>query len=196
MPANDFDLSSTWRVLGSPAEAYDLLTEVAALPLWWPAAVLDALALEPGDENGIGRVVRLRVRGWLPLTLFFHAAMETADRPHGFSLRVWGDVNGSGDCRIHADGAWTKVSFHWRVRVSKPVVRLLAPIAKAVFVASYRWAMARGEESIRIALTRRRGEGGSDAFLAPPAAAPRLPLAAIGLVAAASVWLLLLRRRR
>jgi hypothetical protein len=44
----------------------------------------------------------------------------------------------------------------WRVRASKPLLRRLTWLLRPVFAANHRWAMARGEESLRLELRRRR----------------------------------------
>ena len=38
------------------------------------------------------------------------------------------------------------------------VIELFSPILKPIFGANHRWAMARGEESLKIELARRHGE--------------------------------------
>ena len=46
-----------------------------------------------------------------------------------------------------------------RIRAEKPLLRYLSFLLKPVFSANHRWAMARGEESLRAELGRRAGAG-------------------------------------
>jgi hypothetical protein len=76
--------------------------------------------------------------------------------PHGFSLEAWGDFNGSGTWTFAPDGPFADIAYDWRIRADKPLLRYLSFLFKPFFSANHRWAMARGEESLRLELARRR----------------------------------------
>ncbi len=196
MPANEYHMVSHWRAIGTPQEVYDLIIHGEDLPRWWPAAFTDSLLLDPGDASGTGTIVRLESRGWLPYRLHWHVRSEALDPPHGFTTAVWGDFNGRGVWTFEADGAWVDVTFDWRIAVHKPLVRYLSPIVKPLFAFNHRWAMARGEESLRLELARRHAATAAerDALAAPP----RAPRTATQLLGAGAIVLgaLLVRRRR
>lgn len=67
--SNDYHFVTRWRVQGTVSKVYDLLSRAVDLPRWWPSVYLDVQELEQGDPNGIGKVVSLHTRGWLPYTL-------------------------------------------------------------------------------------------------------------------------------
>jgi len=76
-------------------------------------------------------------------------------------------------------------------------------IMKPIFSANHRWAMAKGEESLRLELARRRAATATDrtAITAPPQATaiPAVPLAVRAIMLASvagGVWLLLRAGRR
>ena len=48
------------------------------------------------------------------------------------------------------------VTYDWRLRAEKPLLRSLSFLLKPLFEANHRWAMAQGEESLRLELARRR----------------------------------------
>jgi hypothetical protein len=48
------------------------------------------------------------------------------------------------------------ITYNWRVSAIKPLLRWLSWLLRPVFAANHRWAMARGEESLRPELRRRR----------------------------------------
>jgi len=66
------------------------------------------------------------------------------------------------------EGAWVGVTFDWRLRVEKMGVKELSPLLKPIFAANHRWAMRRGEESLKLELARRRAKAGGQADLAAP----------------------------
>jgi hypothetical protein len=199
MAPNDYHFRSSWRVLGTVDEVFDLISRSEDLPKWWPAAFLDALELEPGDEDGIGKVVRLETRGWLPYKLNWHLRVIERNPPHGFGFQVWGDFVGHGAWTFTESGAWTDVGFDWRVNVRKPLVRWLSFLVRPLFASNHRWAMAKGEESLRLALARAHAQDPAlKAALMPPPGVASFPLSAplwalVGLVALAG---LVLRARR
>ena len=51
------------------------------------------------------------------------------------------------------------ITYDWRIRAEKPLLRYLSFLLKPVFSANHRWAMARGEESLKAELARRAGAG-------------------------------------
>ncbi len=70
------------------------------------------------------------------------------------------------------DGRWVDITYDWKIRADKPLLRRLSFLLKPVFAANHRWAMAKGEESLRLELRRRRG---SDSVPPPPPATFRRP---------------------
>jgi hypothetical protein len=196
MSANDYHLVSNWRVLGTVDEVFDVISHVEDLPRWWPAGFPDALVIEQGDSSGIGTIVRLETRGYLPYVLRWHLRVTDTTRPFGISFKVWGDLEGEGHWTFAQNDAWCDITYDWRVTVKKGVERFLSPVARPVMVSNHNWVMARGEESLRIELARRHAasELARDSLPEPPRPASTswaLP-AAIG--AAVLGFLLLLRR--
>jgi hypothetical protein len=145
-----------WRVEGSPAEVYRVIDEPTDFPRWWPAVWLEADAIEKGDERGIGRTIRFVSRGWLPYVLRWTARTIEADPPHRLALSASGDFEGEGRWTLTADGPYVDVEYVWTIHANKPLLRYLSFLLRPAFAANHRWAMARGEESLRRELSRRR----------------------------------------
>jgi hypothetical protein len=124
------------------------------LPRWWPSVYLDVKVLEPGDKDGIGKVVSLHTKGWLPYTLRWQFRVTESRYPHGFSLEAWGDFNGRGIWTLEQDGPNVNVTYDWKIRADKPLLSALSFLFKPIFSANHRWAMTRGEESLKIELAR------------------------------------------
>ncbi len=156
MASNDYVFVTHWRVEGTLEEVSAILDDGDSLPRWWPSVYLEVQTVKPGGPRGIGKVVRLHTKGWLPYTLRWEME-KTADRyPHGFSLKARGDFVGTGDWHFEQDGAWVNIRYDWRVRAEKPLLRWFSFLLKPVFAANHRWAMARGEESLKAELWCRR----------------------------------------
>jgi hypothetical protein len=153
---NEYHFITNWRVEGAINEVADILKEAAELPRWWPSVYLDVKVLEPGNQDGIGKVVSLYTRGWLPYTLRWQFRVTESHYPYGFSLEAWGDFNGRGIWTLGQDGKYVNVIYDWKIRADKPLLRALSFIFKPILSANHRWAMARGEDSLRAELARLR----------------------------------------
>ncbi len=157
MRAVEFHIPTTWRVKGTAAQVYDLLSRPGEFPRWWPEVYLDVEEIKPGDSNGIGRLVALRTKGKLPYELNWQAEMTDADKPHRMSVRARGDLDGHGEWRLRQDGEWVVVTYDWTVLVTKQWMIVLAPLLKPVFAWNHKWAMQRGHEGLVRELARRAG---------------------------------------
>jgi hypothetical protein len=155
MNANKYHFVTHWRVPGRVAEVADILSDAADLPRWWPAVYLDVQETKPGDEDGIGKEVSLYTRGWLPYTLRWQFCVTESDYPHSFALESWGDFVGRGEWRLRQNGRFVDVTYDWRIQAEKPLLRTFSFLLRPIFAANHRWAMARGEESLRLELARR-----------------------------------------
>ncbi len=156
--SNEYAFITHWRVQSTCQEISEVLGNGPDLVRWWPSVYLDVRELEPGDDNGIGKVVSLHTKGWLPYTLRWQFRITDNRSPHGFSLEAWGDFVGTGDWTFTQDGDWVNIIYDWRIRADKPLLRWLSFIMKPIFSANHHWAMRQGEESLKRELLRRRGE--------------------------------------
>ena len=181
--SNDYAFVTTWRLPATREEIIDILSDAADLARWWPSVYLGVDVLEPGDASGVGRVVGLYTKGWLPYTLRWRFRVTESNPPEGFTIEADGDFVGCGvwTLRELADegvpgGPMTEVEYDWRIRAEKGVLKTFSFVMKPLFSANHRWAMARGEESIRLELARRRAAGDPAILAAIPAPpAPTFP---------------------
>jgi len=181
--ANDYHFITTWRIAATPDEITAVLGDASALGRWWPSVYLRVRVLEDGDENGLGKVVDLWTKGFLPYTLRWRFTVTESDPPHGFKLEATGDFVGRGIWTLRAEaephspgGTFTLVRYDWLVLAEKGVLKTLSPIMKPIFGANHRWAMARGEQSLRRELARRRAAGDPTLLAAIPSPpAPTFP---------------------
>ena len=158
-------------------EVSEIIGDARGLKRWWPSVYLDVKVLEEGDENRVGRVVNLYTKGWLPYTLRW-AFRVTEVRPDGFSLVAWGDFDGRGIWTFEQDGEWVNITYDWKIKAEKPLLRYFSFIMKPFFSANHRWAMAKGEESLKLELARNHSANKEELALipAPPGSTSTSPL--------------------
>lgn len=165
MKANHYEFTTHWRVRASLAEVNEVLGDALSLPRWWPAVYLAAEAIASGAPNSHeGGIIELRTRGWLPYTLCWRLHLTHNNAPRGFSFDVEGDFVGSGVWTLSDDGRFVNVRFDWRVTAEKPLLFWFSWLLRPIFVLNHRWAMARGEESLKRELSRRRASRARASF--------------------------------
>jgi len=173
MASNEYQFITHWRVQSTCTEMSNVLGDAPDLVRWWPSVYLAVTELEPGDpETGMGKVVGLYTKGWLPYTLRWQFRVTENQRPHGFSLEAWGDFAGRGVWTFVQDGEWVNITYDWRIAAEKPLLRHLSFLMKPIFSANHQWAMKKGEESLQLELQRRHAvtESARAAVPAPPRA--------------------------
>ena len=186
---------------GAIEDVAAVLADATDLPRWWPAVYLDVRRLAEGDAGGVGAEFDLYTRGWLPYTLRWQFRVTEADPPHGFALEAWGDFVGRGVWTLTQAGADVEVIYDWRLRADKPLLRRLSFALKPVFAANHRWAMAKGEASLRLELARRAADMAEErarvpAPPGPSVARPRPLLLAAGAALAVGASVLTVTHRR
>jgi hypothetical protein len=156
MASNEYHFTTNWRVEGTCGEVADVLGDAVALTRWWPSVYLAVEELRPADAQGVGRRVRLRTKGWLPYTLRWEFEVVDSRYPYGFTIVANGDFDGRGVWTFGQDGRFVDIVYDWRIRAEKPLLRSLSFLLRPIFEANHRWAMDRGEESLKLELARRR----------------------------------------
>lgn len=175
MASNDYHFITHWRVEGTLEEVSDILGDPLSLARWWPSVYLDVHVLEPGDERGVGRRVALYTKGWLPYTLRWQFVVTDVRYPHGFSLEATGDFIGRGIWTFAQDGPWVTLTYDWLIRADKLLLRYGSFLMKPIFAANHRWAMARGEASLRLELARRHARTPEERARIPAPPGPTWP---------------------
>lgn len=155
MAKTQFVLVTDWHFDAPIARVWTLIEDVANWPRWW-RAVRKVELLAAGDAHGIGAVRRLTWATALPYTLTFDVALVRVEPGRLSEGRAFGELDGTGIWTLYEEDGGTHVRYDWRVDVTKPWMRLLAPLLRPVFAWNHNVVMRWGEEGAR----RRLGETG------------------------------------
>lgn len=175
MGTNAYHFVSHWRVEGSVQEVSAIIEDAACLTQWWPSVYLDLTIEEPGDEHGVGKVVALYTKGWLPYTLRWRLRVTESRSPFGLSVEAWGDFVGQGVWTFAQSAQHVDITYDWRIVADKPLLRSLSFLLRPIFAANHRWAMAQGETSLRLELARRRAGSAEERAGVPLPPGPTFP---------------------
>lgn len=176
MPLNDYHFITHWRVRGRAEDVAELLGNTEGLSRWWPSVYLGAKVLKPGDAHGVGQVAELHTKGWLPYTLRWRLTVLVPPSPVGFTIAADGDFVGRGIWTFRQEGEWVAVTYDWRIRADKPVLKWLSFLLKPLFRWNHRWAMRKGEESLALELQRRHAHSSEERQAVPPPPGPMHPV--------------------
>jgi uncharacterized protein YndB with AHSA1/START domain len=145
--AAEFHLVTDWT-LPAPIDAvWAELTTPEAWPEWW-RAVQRVELLENGDANGVGALRRFSWRTALPYSLSFEMRTVRVEPKTLIEGRAEGELSGVGRWSLRSDGAATLVRYDWRVEVTRPWMRVVAPLARPVFAWNHGVVMGWGREGI------------------------------------------------
>jgi hypothetical protein len=169
---NDYHFITHWRVQSTIEEVMLVLANATDLVRWWPSVYLDVKELEHGDARGVGKVVSLFTKGWLPYTLRWQFRVTESNPPHGFTLIAEGDFVGRGIWTFEQDGEWANITYDWKISAEKGLLKYLSFIMKPIFSANHHWAMARGAESLQLELQRRHARSDEERARIPAPPAP------------------------
>ena len=183
---NSYHFFSRWRVEGTCGEVADILGDPLALPRWWPSVYLSVDEIRPPDERGLGRRVALVTKGWLPYTIAWEFEVVESRYPSGFVIIANGDFDGRGEWTFVQDGSYVDIAYDWELRAEKPLLRNLSFLLRPIFEANHRWAMAQGEESLKLELLRRRATS-EQALAGVPAPPGPVTYAGVAILAGAAV---------
>jgi len=153
----EYSFLTHWRFDNARlTEVADIIEDTTSFPSWWPQLFRTVTIVKPGAVHGLGQVAYCECRARLPYTLRFTYTVVDVDYPNGSTVSSTGDLIGTGIWRLAQRDGGVDTDYEWRVRLEKPFLRLLSPIARPFLAANHEWSMARGQEGLRAELMRRR----------------------------------------
>ena len=169
----EYHFVTNWKIEGTAREVAEVLGDPLGLARWWPSVYIEVHELEPGDPvTHVGRVIDLYTKGWLPYTLRWRFKVTESRGDSGFALVAEGDFVGTGVWTLEQQGDIVDVQYDWRIRADKPLLRYGTFAFRPIFGANHRWAMARGEESLKLELLRRRARTEAERLAVPAPPGP------------------------
>lgn len=153
----DYIWTSTWEIDAPVARVWAALSHPEDWPRWWPY-VASVQLLRPGDDAGLGAVRRFVWRTRLPYAIALETETLAQERERLLVARARGDADGQGTWRLTPLGTATRVEYEWRIRLAKPWMRRLAPLAAPLFKWNHDGVMRAGGRGLGRYLLQ-RGEG-------------------------------------
>ncbi len=142
----EYVFRSQWRLPAPPVAVYEALRDVEGYPRWWPQVVAVRRLDDAGGE--------LRCRSLLPYDLVFAVHREIEDPDTGvLRARLTGDLAGTSQWTVRADGAGSVAVFDEEVDVHKGLVRAAGRLVRPALRFNHDLMMRSGEKGLRGHLT-------------------------------------------
>jgi uncharacterized protein YndB with AHSA1/START domain len=144
---SSYTFRSEWRLEAPPQRVYDQLADVETYPRWWPQ-VRRARRIDEGSGE-------LTCRSLLPYDVVF-VMRRVVEDPAGLVLRaeLAGDLNGTSQWTIRADGSGTVAVFDEDVAVGSGTLRAASRFLRPALRFNHDLMMRSGERGLREYLRR------------------------------------------
>ncbi|MEV7972246.1 SRPBCC family protein [Cellulomonas sp. NPDC089187] len=138
----DYRLITRWTLPAEPDRVWAVLADPdLTWPRWWPGLIAD---WSTPDRAGF----TLRPSRWA-YALRFTLAIEHRDAPSHATLRVAGDLVGTGLVHIAPTAEGSTLELDWQVRTTRAWMIRTAPLLAPMFRLAHTHAMNRGERGLR-----------------------------------------------
>ena len=148
-PAAEYRFLDKWFIPQPIDVVFEALLHGADYPKWWGEAWKRVTPIGDAAAATVGAKTEVIAGGFLPYTIALELEVARIERPHLLAVASRGDLEGTGTWRLHEFEGGTAVSYDWRVRAGKPLIRRFSPIFKPLFRANHNWVMRRGEVALR-----------------------------------------------
>jgi hypothetical protein len=172
---HEYRFVNRWRLTGDIETVSEIIGDPKGYQRWWPSAWLDYEDVQHGDDRGVGRVFRYKVKGWMPYTLNLTFKVRDVRTPNGYTVDATGDLVGQGIWTITQDGPRVEVTYEWRVRAERAFIRNLSGLLKPLFRSNHFWVMRNGARSLTLELARRRATTAQEIARIPAPPGPTFP---------------------
>lgn len=144
---NHYRFMSEWRLDRPCDEVFHALQDLLSYPSWWPE--VKKVTMEDGSSATVA------IRAMLPYSLRFQLDQQRVDAEQGvLQASMSGDLEGWSRWSIFPGEGECLLKFEEEVRVNRPLLKALSPIARPLLRANHAVMMRRGERGLRRFLSR------------------------------------------
>lgn len=148
MAVTHFELTNEWHLALPIDRVWDLIAATQDWPRWW-RAVARVEQLQAGAADGLGAIHRMHWKTALPYSLAFDVETVRVEKHREIEGRAFGELDGTGLWTFEETPEGTAARYLWRVEVTKPWMRLMAPVLRPVFAWNHHKVMGWGETDAR-----------------------------------------------
>jgi uncharacterized protein YndB with AHSA1/START domain len=145
---NQYSFRTEWTFAAPIQRTFDVVTDLRSYPGIWRD--FPRVRLVRGDGRAAGSAFECETRGSLPYTLRYTLEVLRTEEPRLILLRSYGDLVGTGRWDFAAiDAGHTSAVYSWDVGTTRPILNLVAPLARTRLARNHDEVMARGFLALR-----------------------------------------------
>ena len=110
--AKEYVFLHEWDAEAPRDAVFEALADARTYPEWWKPVYLD---VEGDCDPAMGCTTEQHFKGKLPYTLRTTSEIVAFNPPNGFSVKVVGDLTGSGIWTLTPNGEGVHIRFDWTV---------------------------------------------------------------------------------
>jgi len=138
---------TTWCIAAPIQDVWDVISASDRYPEWWKG-VRTVTELEPGGENGVGALVRLEWRSWLPYSLQFDLRVTRSEPPYLLEAQASGELAGVGVWRLYESPFGSALVYSWDVSATRDWMTRMAPLGRPLFACNHDHVMRQGARGL------------------------------------------------
>ena len=151
--AQTYHFATRWTFDATRDEVWAVVSNICGYPEIWRD--FKRVRVRKGDGASVGSIIDAETRGSLPYSLKYTLEVTESRLPEHILLTSTGDLVGTGRWELTAvDEHSTDVVYYWDVATTRPVLNLIAPLAKPFLARNHDQVMARGREAFAGELAR------------------------------------------
>ncbi|MEC4746942.1 polyketide cyclase / dehydrase and lipid transport [Methylomicrobium sp. Wu6] len=150
MRTSDFSLTTRWLIPAPVEQVWCCLIATERWPSWWRYVARVEETAAGNATSGVDNVRRYLWRTCLPYDLAIDLRVTKMRTYHYLAVQVTGDLIGSGNCSMtyRENEAATELIFVWNVSLVKAWMKLVAGVARPLFVWNHSRVMKSGEQGL------------------------------------------------
>lgn len=127
-----FHLTITWRIPASIETSWFSIVDLKAWPDWWKY-IESVVEIEQEDNSGINTLHQFNWTTCLPYQFIFELRTTHIIPSQLITFGSYGDLNGSGCCKLSQKNNFTIIQFEWDVQTNKPWTSIAATLFQPIF---------------------------------------------------------------
>lgn len=128
----EYHFFTTWDLEAPIQTIWEAINDPLHYSSWWKY-VESVTEIEPSPPGGAGGLYLYRWKTALPYSLSFKTRHTRSEPPYLAEGTAKGELEGVGLWELKEMDGFTRVTYDWRVRTTKPWMNLLAPLARPAF---------------------------------------------------------------
>lgn len=151
--AEMYRFETRWSFDATRDEVWAVIGNICGYPAIW--SDFKRVQVRVGDGRSVGSIIEAETRGKLPYSLNYALEVMESREPEHILLKSTGDLIGTGRWELKAAAAHaTDVTYYWDVATTRPILNLVAPLARGFLARNHDQVMARGLAAFSAQLAR------------------------------------------